>query len=233
MLRMLDRSEDSGSIVNRVILTIGTGIVEGRLKPGDDLNSVELAKHFKTSRTPIREALLGLERDGLVEITARRRPRVASLDLTEVQEIYRVRDNLYGLVSELVVERATDDDLADLRALQDRLEAAVDSDDVDDYLWTNVEFRNAEAQIAANRQLTRILDSLGVRTLQLRHLSLSLPKRLDSSVHDHAQLLRAYEERNAELAVAVTRALVRRGLAAIEAHGWTGGASEQESAAAQ
>ncbi|MQA81312.1 MAG: FCD domain-containing protein [Streptosporangiales bacterium] len=222
MLRMLGRANDQDSIVNRVILSVGSAIVEGRLKPGDDVNSVELARTFETSRTPIREALLCLERDGLVEITARRRPRVARLRLAEVREIYQVREYLYGLVSRLVVEHATDDDLATLRGLQDRLAAAAETNDVDDYLWTNVEFRNAEAVTARNRQLMRILDDLGLRTLQLRHLSLSLPKRLGSSVADHAQLLRAYEERNAELAVAVTRALVRRGLAAIEGSGWTG-----------
>lgn len=222
LLRVLGRENDSDSIVDKVIVSVGTAIVEGRMQPGDDLNSVELARKFRTSRTPIREALLTLERQGLVTITARKRPRVAQLQLSEVREIYALRACLYGMVSELVVENAQEPDLDELRAAQHELEQAVTADDVDAYLWANVVFRNTEARIAANQHLIRILDSLGLRTLQLRHLSLSLPKRLGSSVADHAQLLRAYEEGNAELAVAVTRTLVLRGLTAIENSGWQG-----------
>jgi DNA-binding GntR family transcriptional regulator len=61
-----------------------------------------------------------------------------------------------------------------------------------------------------------------VRTLQLRHLSLSLPGRLRTSVADHERLIRAYEERESDLAAALTQSIVRRGLKAIEGSGWTG-----------
>jgi DNA-binding GntR family transcriptional regulator len=68
----------------------------------------------------------------------------------------------------------------------------------------------------------RILDSLGLRTLQLRHLSLSLPGRLRVAGADHERLLQAYEERDATLASAITSSILRRGLQAVEASGWTG-----------
>ena len=64
--------------------------------------------------------------------------------------------------------------------------------------------------------MRRVLDTLGLRALQLRHLSLSQPGRLHRSLADHGRLLQAYEDRDATLASALTRSLVLRGFAAIE-----------------
>ncbi|GEL26688.1 hypothetical protein PSU4_56420 [Pseudonocardia sulfidoxydans NBRC 16205] len=221
LLRVLNRGLGN-TIVDEIIVRVGTDIIEGRLLPGDDLNSVELARNFGSSRTPVREALLTLEREGFVEISAHRRPRVAPLRIEEVRELYRVRAHLYALVSRELVEVASDDDLDRLQALQDELALAVALDDVDRYFWTNVDFRNTEAQITGNRTLRRVLDNLGLRMLQLRHVSLSLPGRLTASLADHDRLLRAYRDRDADLAAALTSSLVIRGLAAIERSGWTG-----------
>lgn len=222
ILRVLGRSENADSVVDQILIAVGTAIVEARLRPGDDLNSVELARTFQSSRTPVREALLTLEREGLVEIAAHRRPRVRRLLLDEVRDIYELRATLYALVSRRIVENATESDIALLRDSQRQLQEAAEAGDVDRYFWTNVGFRNNEAAIAGNKTVRRILDSVGVRTLQLRHLSLSLPGRLGTSVSDHERLIRAYEERDADLAAALTQSIVRRGLKAIEGSGWTG-----------
>ncbi|MER5911491.1 GntR family transcriptional regulator [Streptomyces sp. NPDC001982] len=220
--RTFGRGNAVPSIADEIALAVATEIIEGRLSPGDDLNSVDLARSFNSSRTPVREALLVLEREGFVEITARRRPRVARLLLREVRELYNLRAELYALVSRAVVQKASEADLETLRGHQRALEAAAADDDVDRYFWINVQFRNTEADIARDATLRRVLDSLGLRALQLRHLSLAQPGRLDPSVRDHARLLQAYEDRDAELASALTQSLVRAGYAAIERSGWTG-----------
>jgi DNA-binding GntR family transcriptional regulator len=222
LLRVLGRGGQENGLVDAMTVSLATDIIEGRLQPGDDLNSVELARAFSTSRTPVREALFTLQRVGFVEITPRRRPRVARFTLREVRELYALRALLYGAVSEGVVARATEDDLDGLRDLLASLKEASDNQDVDSYFWVNVQFRNHEASITGNRTLQRTLDSLGLRTLQLRHLSLSRPGRLSLSFADHERLVRAYEDRDARLAVALTRSLVERGLATIERSGWTG-----------
>lgn len=221
LLRVLNRGE-GGSIVDEIIVGVGTDIIEGRLRPGDDLNSVELARAYGSSRTPVREALLTLEREGFVEISAHRRPRVAPLRMQEVRELYHLRADLYAMVSRAVVQVADGHDLTNLHLLQDQLEAAAAAGDVDLYFWTNVQFRNTEAAISRNGTLRRVLDTLGLRMLQLRHVSLSKPGRLDRSVADHARLLQAYEDRDGELAAALTKSLVMGGLAAIERFGWNG-----------
>lgn len=221
LLRALHRQPGS-SLVDEVIVRIGVDIIEGRLRPGDDLNSVELARSFSSSRTPVREALLTLQREGFVEITAHRRPRVALLSADEVRDMYRVRAHLYQMVSHQVVEQAADDELDQLDEVQDRLRAAAVTGDVDGYFWTNVEFRNTEAGLARNPALVRAIDTMGLRMLWLRHLSLSMPGRLTASVEDHERLIRAYRDRDARLAAAFSASLVMRGLATIERSGWMG-----------
>jgi DNA-binding GntR family transcriptional regulator len=221
ILRVLGRSENSNSVVDQILVAVGTAIVEARLRPGDDLNSVELARTFRSSRTPVREALLTLEREGLVEIVAHRRPRVRRLLLDEVREIYELRATLYAMVSRRIAENATESDVAILRESQRQQEHAAAAGDVERYFWLNVGFRNNEATIAGNTTVHRVLDSVGVRTLQLRHLSIT-EGRLHRSISDHSRLVRAYEERDGDLAAAVNQSIVRRGLKAIEQSGWTG-----------
>lgn len=217
MLRA-DRSETS--LVDRIAEDLAVQIVDGRLPPGADVNSVELAKRYQSSRTPVREALLSLQREGLVDVPARRRPHVSRVTLTQARELYEVRASLHGLVSELVVRNAGDGDLDVLRAWHERLRVAAQKGDVDAYFWHNVAFRQAEAEVAGNHQLARMLSSLGLRTLQLRHVSLSQPGRLDRSVSDHEVLLSAYADRDAALAVAITKSIIMTGLRAIEASHW-------------
>ena len=211
--------EGSSSLAFAIFREIAIGIVEGRLLPGHEVNSAELAREFNTSRTPVREALLMLEREDLVIIPPRRRPYVSEVALSQVREIYEIRASLYGLVSELLVARATDAGIASLHDWQHKLAADARAGDVDGYFWHNVGFRNTEASLSGNRELQRRLSSLGLQMHRFRHLSLSLPGRLLNSVADHERLVRAYADRDAPLAAAVSKSLVMRGLRAIEATG--------------
>ncbi|GAB2863133.1 GntR family transcriptional regulator [Actinoallomurus bryophytorum] len=219
---LLREGRPNTSLVDHIVEDIAMQIIVARLPPGADLNSVDLARRYKSSRTPVREALLTLQREGLVEIPARRRPRVALVTLEQVRDIYQVRASLQGLVSELIVHEATDESLAVLTEWQGRLRADAEIGDVDAYFWHNVGFRQAEAEITGNRQLTRMLGSLGLRTLQLRHLSLSFPGRLRRSLDDHDRLMTAYADRDASLAVAITKSIIHAGFRAIEDSGWSG-----------
>jgi DNA-binding GntR family transcriptional regulator len=219
---LLREGRPNTSLVDHMVEDLAMQIILARLPPGADLNSVDLARRYGSSRTPVREALLTLQREGLVEIPARRRPRVALVTLDQVRDIYQVRASLHGLVSELIVHEATDEGLAVLTEWQGRLRADAERGDVDGYFWHNVGFRQAEAEITGNRQLTRMLGSLGLRTLQLRHLSLSFPGRLRRSVDDHDRLMLAYADRDAALAVAITKSIIHAGFRTIEESGWPG-----------
>lgn len=219
MLLSIRDSGDRAPLAQEIFDEIAIAIVEGRLKPGDMLNSVDLARRFGTSRTPVREALTELERQGIVVVPPRRRPYIAQLTLKRIRDVYDIRSSLNALVSELIVERLPKGELKELWDWYYALEEDVAKGDVDRYFWHNVGFRLVEARLSGNEDLQRILATLGLRTLQFRHLSLSLPGRLQRSLEDHKRLLVAYEERDSQSAVAATRSLIMLGYRAIERSG--------------
>jgi len=210
-------SEDVGSLlVDEIVQWVAKAIIEGHLAPGADLNSVELARRFHTSRTPVREALLILSREGLVEWSPRRRPRVSALTLKEVRELYQLRATLFSMVAVSIVEQATEAQLAELWQVQAELAAAAAEGDVDRYFWANVAFRDKELLLSNNAVIKQVLDSLRLRTHRLRHLSASLPGRLQRSCADHERLCQAYSDRDATLASALNRSLVMSALQGVE-----------------
>lgn len=215
--RVVAERNDRPSLVSRIACEIGAEIVEGLRAPGDDLNSVELSRRYRTSRTPIREALMLLEKEGLVDVPPRRRPRVAALAIDEVREIYRARAALFELIAADVARDASDADIASLRPLLERMELAYRHGDLNAYVWANVEFYDRNTQIADNRTIKRILDSLLLKTLRFRRLSLSQPGRMQKSYDDHTRLMRAYEDRDSNLAAALIRSNHINALASLEA----------------
>ena len=220
MSQNVDRSMFAGdaesSPVVEIVDWVARGIIEGRLLPGDDLNSVDLAKRFNVSRTPVREALFVLSREGLVDWSPRHRPRVSAVKLKDVREIYQLRAILYAQVSAAIVEHATDADIQSLWDAHRRLADVAARGDVDGYFWANVEFRDEELRVCGNGIFKEVLDSMRMRTNRLRRLSTSLPGRLQRSCADHQRLCEAYSERDGVLAAALNRSIVLSALQAIE-----------------
>lgn len=207
---------DRPSLVSNIACEIAAEIIEGLRQPGDDLNSVELSRRYRSSRTPIREALMLLEKEALVDIPPRRRPRVAALAMEEVRDIYRARAALFELIASDVARSVTAAGIAGLRSALAEMEHAARSGDLNGFVWANVEFYDRNTALANNRTVKRILDSLLLRTLRLRRLSLSQPGRLQKSLDDHTRLVKAYEDRDANLAAALIRSNHINALAALE-----------------
>lgn len=213
LLRLRDRREP---LVAQIAEWVGSGIIEGRLQPGQDLNSVDLSRRFNTSRTPVREALMLLEQEGLVEMKARRRPRVAAPSLQDIRDIYQVRRQLLSMLAALLVERASDEEMAHLRGQVTSMRELADAGDVDGYFWSHVLLQERMTEVVGNSTLKQILDSLALRTLMLRHLSLTRPGRLAYSIDDQERLIQACQERDAELASALIAGATVRALRAVE-----------------
>jgi DNA-binding GntR family transcriptional regulator len=190
--RVVSKDDERSSLVDDIACVVGAEILEGVRRPGSDLNSVELARRFRTSRTPTREAVVILEKEGLVEILPRRRPRVADLSIAEIREIYRVRAAMLGLIAAEVARLATDAEMAD------------------------VAFHERFADLARNKTLKRILESLALRSLRLRRLTLSSAGRMQRSLADHTRLVGALEDRDGELASALIKANVLGALKLLE-----------------
>ncbi|MFC5235576.1 GntR family transcriptional regulator [Pseudonocardia zijingensis] len=207
-----------GDLVRHMVATVAREIIEGELPSGHQLTSADLGRRFGTSRTPVREALGVLRREGLVDIEPRRRPRVATLSLPEVRDLYAIRASLYALIAESVIAGADDDRIARLDAPLARMWRARDRGDTLAYFDGTVDFRDVEVDICPNRSVGPLLESLGLRIHRLRRFGLSLPGRMDVSVRDYTYLVDAYRARDTDLARAVTRSMMAKALAEIERH---------------
>lgn len=205
ILKVIGVHDERASLVTDIAADVGAEIIEEVIQPGHDLNSVELARRYDTSRTPIREALMLLEKEGLVDIPPRRRPRAKVQDVKTVREIYRTRATLLELIASDVALKASEADIAKLRAQVNLLEQHAETNDVRAYMWANIEFYDLNSDASGNMTAKRIVESLLLRTIGLRRWSLSQPGRLAESVDDHQRVVRAYEQRDAHLASAIMR----------------------------
>ncbi len=91
-----------------------------------------------------------LEKEGLVDVPPRRRPRVATLGAPAIREIYEVRAALVGMVASIVAVSASAAQLEELKALVATMQQACDAGDTTSYLWTSLEFHERNTLIANN-----------------------------------------------------------------------------------
>lgn len=142
------------SLVDTIFETLVEAIVSGQLPPGSELNSVELAKQLEVSRTPLREALRLLARDGFVQQVSNFKARVTKFSAEDIQEIYEVRLQLETAAAEFAARRMSKEQLDELRA--EAAELDTQRNDVD---WAekaiayDLRFHATIANASGNRRL--------------------------------------------------------------------------------
>lgn len=210
--RMMALGERTDTTVGNLVVALAQDIIESRILPGEQLNSIDLAARFGVSRTPVREALMLLEKEGLVEIRPRRRPRATPIVADRVEEVYQLRAELYALVARQAARAISPEDLERLRLILGLMEKSHASQRTTSYFWYNVVFHEHLAAATRNRTLKRAIDALGVMVLQLRNWNMRSAAHRKRSYMDHARLLLAIEDGDEELAGAISRTLVLAGL---------------------
>lgn len=171
---------------------IRRAIVDGRLEPGERLRDQELCSWLGLSRTPVREALSRLEEDGLVETRPQSYTRVAPLSRSGAREAFPVVAALHALATELAVPGLLPGELARLREINARFEAALEGQDTDAALAADDDFHAVFVRVAGNRELARTLERLVPRLRRLERLRFSsLPGRRSVKQHDQIVSLAA------------------------------------------
>jgi DNA-binding GntR family transcriptional regulator len=139
----------------QVFEEIQDAILEKRLKPGDHIRENELTESLQVSRTPVREALVLLERDGLVYISPNRGCFVREFDEQDIREIFELRTALENLVARLIVDRLQE---ADFQYLEELIQQQADSTVKQAQTRVNqldLEFHSHLVKIANNSRLLR------------------------------------------------------------------------------
>lgn len=174
-------------------------ILINELRPGMELREAALAASTSFGRTPVREALLRLVRDGFVEVRPRQGYRVTALSLARVREVFEMRLLLEPVAAELAATRAQEADLLALAELAGRTYDHNSS--YEDFLRDNREFHVRLAEAAGNSILARTLRTLLEEMQRLYFVSLGRSR--SEPLHDHHELYTAVLDRDPARARAI------------------------------
>ncbi len=179
-------------------------IVDGTLAPGEQLRDGELAGWLGVSRTPIREALLQLQRAGLVVSEPGRSTSVSTLDQRATQDAQAVVASMHELAVRSAVERLTAADLSRMRTANRRFASALRSGDVDAALAADDELHAVPVLVAANQAIVAVLEQF---TPVLRRVERARFGSLSGrdSVALHTSLIELCAAGDIEAAAAVSR----------------------------
>ena len=181
-----------------ILEAIDTGIY----KPGDRLVESELAERFGVSRTPIREALQRLETQSLLTRDGRSLI-VASLDHTQLSELYVVRGELEGLAARLAARHATPEEVRLLRDMYEADKAL--KDDPDALSRANRRFHRQIHLASHNRFLVQQLDLVHRSMALLASTSIAVAGRGEDTLKEHGQIVEAIEAGDGDAAYQALR----------------------------
>lgn len=179
---------------------IKEAILTFQLLPGQNLVEGELAEQLKISKTPVRSAILQLEKEGLVVKSHYKGAVVAEISAHKMVEVFEVRSALEGLATRIVAENASEEALIALQEiLEDEIQALHNHNNnlASD---ANVRFHKALIDSANNEWLARFLSNLDDHLRRYRVLSNYQKGRLDKSVTEHRKVLQALQARDADQA---------------------------------
>jgi len=180
--------------------TIKESILNLRVPPGAQLHIEELADQMNVSRTPVREALLRLESDGLVRTVPRVGFFVTEITRRDLEDLFELRALLESFAAEKAASLLTDDELARVDHLLEASVSAVEQGDLDRFLETEIAFHTLFIERAPNRHLIAMMESLQDLTYRERVLSLESLENVRESLNEHQRMVGALHQRDGELA---------------------------------
>jgi DNA-binding GntR family transcriptional regulator len=193
----------------RVYERLRADIVSGVLPPGEQLVEARIADELGVSKTPVREALIRLQRDGLVSIEPYRGARVVQPSPEDVAEILDLRLVLECHLARDLAARQPPDVVAALRASVARSRAALESGDREALLDALTAFSDIQAGACGNSRLAKLLVDLRSVLLLIGATSLQAPGREHRSIEQHEAILDAIERRDLDGAARATADHIR------------------------
>lgn len=174
-----------------VTAALREAIIGGQFMPNERLIEVELAARFRSHRVQIRTALSKLESEGLVVSEPNRGARVRAVTAEEALEITEARAAMETLVATKAAERATEEDMARLRHVLERMRDAIAGGDLLGYSDLNGELHTKIRNIACHATANRILELLNSQVVRFQFRAILIPGRAAKSVAEHEAIVDA------------------------------------------
>ena len=181
---------------------IKEGIVKRKLLPGTQLKESDLVESLGVSRTPIREALNQLSKEGIIEIFPRRGAFVKNCTKEEVSEILILREVLEGVAARLATSQMSNTMVSKLETFfRDCRKGLMDYAEADERFHTEI------IRASGSRRLIELVSNLkdSLQMLDMRAVSFRYPERIKSSLAEHRKIIEAFKARDGALAETLTR----------------------------
>jgi len=210
-------SKDTQTIADRLSDKLITSIVRGDIPSGSKISEPDLARSYKVSRGPLREAIRRLEGLHLVARIPHIGARVVSLDSQQLVEIYQVREALEGMAARLACKNMTDEEIQELKSLLDTHEHNIEQSDGREYFQHegDFDFHYRIIQGSKNQRLIELLCSELYHLIRMyRFRSSQIMSRPHKALAEHWHICTAIEHRDGELA----EILMRRHISTAQKH---------------
>jgi DNA-binding GntR family transcriptional regulator len=178
---------------------IRQAVLDGRLEPGTRLKEEELARELGISRTPVREALLVLQAEGLIVTVPNRGAVVRAHDAEDLHDLYQLRALLEGYAARTAATRIAGEVVEELWQSCDRFEA-IDANDTRELVKENLLFHNAILEAAGSARLTSMVRRVIELPLVYKSYIWYSPDQKRTSGYFHRQITTALAARDAERA---------------------------------
>ena len=176
------------SVREEVANVLRGAIVSGEMRPGELYSAAGLAERFGISATPVREAMLDLGKQGLVEVVRNKGYRVTVLSEADLDQITQIRQLLEPTATAEAVPHVTDEELVALRGLAAAIVDAAAEGDLVSYINADREFHLRLLAAAGNPRLVRIVDDLRAQTRLYGLSALVASGRLVDSAQEHVEM---------------------------------------------
>lgn len=169
------------------------------------LDERQLSERLGVSRTPIREALTLLEQEGFIRLQPRRGVFVVRKTKAEVIEMIQVWAALESMAARLAAEHAKDEDIRTLWDLFRNFEQRSPMEHVNEYSDANIAFHKSIIALGGSTLIQEMTDNLFIHMRAIRKLTIGQDNRAERSIHDHKEIIKALERRDADLAERLVR----------------------------
>ncbi|MGC5325076.1 GntR family transcriptional regulator [Brevibacillus sp. SYSU BS000544] len=186
------------SIREQVYLQIQEWIISGVLKPGDRLKDQDLAEILGASRTPIREALLRLEEEGMIQSKANSWTQVAPVDINQAYRLYPIIWTLEKLAVSFAKANIKEEHIQELEAINEELDQALKQGDALGAQHHDARFHQVIINLSENEELIHVLDGLKKKLRRYEITYFNGISGAEQSVEEHKKIIHSLKEKNFE-----------------------------------
>ena len=181
---------------DNVVEQVRIAIIEGRLRPGNHLTEASLTRLLGVSRTPVREALILLEREGLVVAEPNRGVFVRAFSEEDVDAIFTMRTALENFAAERIISRLSGDDFGLLEHLIEEQERFIEEGNLKEVRTTDMAFHHHLVQRADHPLLARAWNELVAQIAAVLYLRAEAIPNYDETeaIRDHGAILEAFRK---------------------------------------